>query len=116
MPTPARVNVEDTVIFEDVPREGETDPYLAVAAEMRPLAESIDGFISVERFQSLTTPGKLLSISFWRDEASLEEWRKLAATTGCTTATRLLRTAAPSTTAPEPDSEAGSIACRRLPA
>lgn len=67
------------VIFEVEPKDGQTDPYLAMAAEMRPLAEAIDGFVSVERFQSLTTPGKLLSISFWRDEAALEEWRRLAA-------------------------------------
>lgn len=67
------------VIFEVTPKAGQTDPYLEVAAEMRPLAESIDGFISVERFGSLTAPGKLLSMSFWRDEAALEEWRKLAA-------------------------------------
>ncbi|WP_413717157.1 antibiotic biosynthesis monooxygenase family protein [Silicimonas sp. MF1-12-2] len=66
------------VIFEVTPKEGMTDPYLDMAAEMRPLAESIDGFISVERFQSLTTPGKLLSLSFWRDEAALESWRTLA--------------------------------------
>ncbi len=67
------------VIFELTPREGQTDPYLDLAAEMRPLAESIDGFVSVERFSSLTTPGKYLSLSIWRDEAALEEWRKLAA-------------------------------------
>ena len=67
------------VIFEVTPKPGMKDPYLDMAAEMRPLAEAIDGFISVERFQSLTTPGKLLSLSFWRDEAALEEWRKLAA-------------------------------------
>ena len=67
------------VIFEVTPKEGQTDPYLAMAAEMRPLAESIDGFISVERFESIMTPGKLLSLSFWRDEAAVEEWRKLAA-------------------------------------
>lgn len=66
------------IIFEVVPKEGMTDPYLDMAAEMRPLAEGIDGFISVERFQSLTNPGKLLSISFWRDEASVDEWRRLA--------------------------------------
>jgi heme-degrading monooxygenase HmoA len=66
------------VIFEVTPKDGMTDPYLDMAAEMRPLAEAIDGFISVERFQSLTTPGKLLSLSIWRDEAALEDWRKLA--------------------------------------
>jgi heme-degrading monooxygenase HmoA len=67
------------IIFEVVPKEGMTDPYLDMAAEMRPLAEGIDGFLSVERFQSLTNPGKLLSLSLWRDEAAVEEWRKLAA-------------------------------------
>lgn len=65
------------VIFEVTPRDGMRQPYLDMAAEMRPLAERVDGFISVERFESLTTPGKLLSISIWRDEAALDEWRKL---------------------------------------
>lgn len=65
------------VVFEVFPKEGMKDPYLALAAEMRPLVEAIDGFISVERFESLTTPGKLLSVSTFRDEAALEEWRKL---------------------------------------
>ncbi len=65
------------VIFEVEPAEGMVDAYLAMAAEMRPLVEQIDGFISVERFQSLTTPGKLLSLSFFRDEAALNEWRQL---------------------------------------
>ena len=65
------------VIFEVIPREGMTDPYLEMAAEMRPLAEAIDGFISVERFQSLTNPDKLLSISFWKTERALDEWRQL---------------------------------------
>lgn len=66
------------VIFEVWPEEGQTDQYLAMAADMRSLVERIDGFISVERFESLTTPGKLLSISFFRDEAALDEWRRLA--------------------------------------
>jgi heme-degrading monooxygenase HmoA len=66
------------IIFEVIPKEGMTEPYLDMAAEMRPLAEGIDGFVSVERFQSLTNPGKLLSLSLWRDEAAVEEWRKLA--------------------------------------
>jgi len=67
------------VIFEVEPADGMTEPYLEVAAEIRPLLDQIDGFISVERFQSLTTPGKLLSLSFFRDEAALDEWRRLAA-------------------------------------
>ncbi|MCM2563047.1 antibiotic biosynthesis monooxygenase [Lutimaribacter sp. EGI FJ00015] len=65
------------VIFEVHPAENQLDPYLDMAAKMRPLAESIPGFISVERFESLTTPGKLLSLSFWEDEAALEAWRNL---------------------------------------
>ena len=66
------------VILEVEPREGEMGNYLDMAAKMRPLVEAIDGFISVERFESLTTPGKLLSLSVFRDEAAIEEWRKLA--------------------------------------
>ncbi len=66
------------VIFEVTPREGRRAEYLDLAAEMRPLVEAIDGFISVERFESLTTPGKLLSVSLFRDEAALDEWRRLA--------------------------------------
>ena len=67
------------VIFEVEPAEGCKEAYLDMAAEMRPLVEQVDGFISVERFQSLTNPGKLLSISFFRDEAALDQWRTLAA-------------------------------------
>lgn len=63
------------VIFEVEPKEGKLDPYLDLAAGLKPELEQIDGFISVERFSSLTTPGKYLSVSFWRDEAALTEWR-----------------------------------------
>lgn len=63
------------VIFEVTPHEGKLDPYLDIAAGLKPELEQIDGFISVERFQSLTTEGKYLSVSFWRDEAALSEWR-----------------------------------------
>jgi heme-degrading monooxygenase HmoA len=63
------------VIFEVWPAEGRKDDYLAIAAALRADLETMDGFISVERFQSLTDPTKLLSISFWRDEDSLERWR-----------------------------------------
>lgn len=66
------------IIFEVEPAEGQTDNYLAMAAKMRPLAEATEGFISVERFQSLTNPGKLLSVSFFEDEAAVDRWRKLA--------------------------------------
>ena len=63
------------VIFEVEPYPERKDAYLAAAAELRPVLEKIDGFISVERFQSLTEPGKLLSLSFWRDEESVRQWR-----------------------------------------
>ncbi|MBP2235372.1 heme-degrading monooxygenase HmoA [Sinorhizobium kostiense] len=64
------------IIFEVVPAEGKRDAYLGLAAELRPLLDSIDGFISIERFQSLSDPDKLLSLSFWRDEAAVKEWRE----------------------------------------
>ncbi|WP_135502306.1 antibiotic biosynthesis monooxygenase family protein [Roseovarius aestuariivivens] len=67
------------VIFEVFPGKDQVDPYLDMAAKMKPLAEGIDGFISVERFQSLTNPEKLLSLSFWRDEEALDNWRRLSA-------------------------------------
>ena len=65
------------VIFEVYPEETKRSAYLAMAADMKRWVETIDGFISVERFESLTTPGKLLSLSIWRDEAALDEWRRL---------------------------------------
>ena len=64
------------VIFEVRPAEGRRDRYLEMAASLRDDLAEIDGFVSVERFESLTEPGKLLSLSFWRDEAALEAWRK----------------------------------------
>ncbi|MCB0489074.1 MAG: antibiotic biosynthesis monooxygenase [Cyclobacteriaceae bacterium] len=65
------------VIFEVVPAEGRKDEYLDIAARLKSELEQIDGFISVERFQSLTDPNKLLSLSFWKDEVSIEQWRNL---------------------------------------
>jgi len=67
------------VIFEVEPAEGKREAYLDIAAKMRPMVEQVEGFISVERFQSLTNPGKLLSLSFFEDEAAIDRWRKLAA-------------------------------------
>ncbi|HEX4331131.1 MAG TPA: antibiotic biosynthesis monooxygenase [Usitatibacter sp.] len=67
------------VIFEVVPAEGRTDAYLDAAADLRPLLGEIDGFICIERFESLTQPGKILSLSFWRDEAAVRQWRNLEA-------------------------------------
>ena len=63
------------VIFEVWPANGRKDDYLAIAAALRDDLKRIDGFISVERFQSLTDPAKLLSLSFWRDEAAVKAWR-----------------------------------------
>ena len=63
------------VIFEVTPREGRYDDYLEIAGDLKPVLETMDGFISIERFQSLTTPGKVLSLSFWRDEDAIAQWR-----------------------------------------
>ena len=63
------------VIFEVWPASGRKEDYLAIAATLRAELEKMDGFISVERFQSLTDPGKLLSLSFWRDEEAVRRWR-----------------------------------------
>jgi heme-degrading monooxygenase HmoA len=65
------------VIFEVEPAAGQRERYLDIAAQIAPALREIDGFISVERFQSLTAPGKLLSLSFWRDEAAVHQWREL---------------------------------------
>lgn len=64
------------VIFEVRPKAGERQAYLDIAASLRPTLEAIDGFVSVERFQSLTDPDKLLSLSFFRDEAAVQAWRQ----------------------------------------
>jgi len=67
------------VIFEVLPFMGERHTYLDLAGELRVELEKIDGFISIERFESLTNRGKLLSLSFWRDEEAIKEWRNLEA-------------------------------------
>ena len=67
------------VIFEVVPAEGCRAAYLDLAAHLRPLLDDIDGFVSIERFESLSEPGKLLSLSFWRDEQAVAAWRELDA-------------------------------------
>jgi len=64
------------VIFEVEPASGRHDEYLDIAGQLKPELEKIDGFISVERFASLTTPGKVLSLSFWRDEDAIKRWRE----------------------------------------
>ena len=67
------------VIFEVWPSEGRRQEYLDIAAALRPLLEQIDGFISIERFESLYEPGKILSLSFFRDEEAVARWRALQA-------------------------------------
>lgn len=63
------------VIFEVWPAQGRTETYLDMAAALRDELEKIDGFISVERFESLHEPGKILSLSCWRDEDAVHAWR-----------------------------------------
>src|SRR5947209_15312597 len=66
------------VIFEVWPKREHRQDYLDLAGQLRPVLESIDGFISVERFESLTEPGKMLSLSFFRDEEAVKAWRNVA--------------------------------------
>ena len=66
------------VIFEVWPKPEHKKEYLDLAAELKPILETIDGFISVERFESLTEKGKILSLSFFRDEAAVAAWRNVA--------------------------------------
>jgi heme-degrading monooxygenase HmoA len=65
------------VIFEVVPNEERKQEYLDIAANLRPELDKIEGFISIERFQSISDPGKILSLSFWKDEKSIQQWRNL---------------------------------------
>lgn len=65
------------VIFELQAADGQRETYLNLAAELKPLLAEIDGFISIERFQSLADPQRLLSLSFWRDEAAVQQWRNI---------------------------------------
>ena len=67
------------VIFEVEPAQGQRQAYLDIAAGLRAELETIDGFISIERFESLTRPGRILSLSFWRDEEAVARWRNVEA-------------------------------------
>jgi heme-degrading monooxygenase HmoA len=67
------------VVFEVWPHPEGRQTYLDVAASLRPRLDGIDGFASVERFQSLAEPGKMLSLSFFRDEAPVAAWREMEA-------------------------------------
>jgi heme-degrading monooxygenase HmoA len=64
------------VIFEVIPHSDQKQAYLDAAAQLRPHLEEMDGFLSIERFQSLSESGKILSLSFWRDEAAVKGWRE----------------------------------------
>ena len=66
------------VVFEVVPKSGRAADYFALAGDLRAELETIDGFVSVERFESLTTKGKFVSISTWRDEDAVKTWRERA--------------------------------------
>jgi heme-degrading monooxygenase HmoA len=63
------------VIFEVQPHGDRKDAYLKAAERLRPLLDRVDGFVSIERFESLTTPGRILSLSYWRDEEAVRRWR-----------------------------------------
>src|SRR6056297_1886157 len=73
------------VIFEVEPAEGRKGDYLDIAAEMRPMLDEVEGFISVERFQSLADPHRILSLSFFEDEQAIARWRNLRAHRGAQT-------------------------------
>ena len=64
------------VIFEVVPKSGSRQAYLDMAAALKPALDRVDGFLSIERFESLTEPGKILSLSFWRDDEAVGAWRR----------------------------------------
>lgn len=65
------------VIFQFDIHKGHKDDYFDLAADLRPFLQEVDGFISIERFQSVHDPNRLLSLSFWRDEGALSAWRNL---------------------------------------
>lgn len=66
------------VIFQVSMKDGKTPDYFDLAASLRPELEGRDGFVSIERFESVTTPGKYVSLSFWRDEDAVKAWRENA--------------------------------------
>lgn len=65
------------VIFESWPKQGRGDTYLEMGQRMMSLVEGFDGFISIERFESVVQPGKFVALSFWRDEAAVTAWRNI---------------------------------------
>ena len=65
------------VIFEFTPAEGRKQDYFDLVAGLKPELEKAEGFLSIERFESITTPGKFVSLQFWRDEECVRKWRNL---------------------------------------
>lgn len=65
------------VIFEAIPRADGKSEYFDIANELKPTLNAIEGFISIERFQSLNDPKRLLSLSFWKDETAIKQWREM---------------------------------------
>ncbi len=65
------------VIFEFTPAEGRFPDYMALVETLKPELEKAEGFLSLERFESITTPGKFVSLQFWKDEESVRKWRNL---------------------------------------
>ena len=65
------------VIFEFTPAQGRFPDYLSLVEKLKPELDKAEGFISLERFESITTPGKFVSLQFWRDEESVAKWRNV---------------------------------------
>jgi heme-degrading monooxygenase HmoA len=65
------------VIFEFTPREGRFPEYMELVGQLKPELDKAEGFLSIERFESITTKGKFLSLQFWKDEESVKKWRNL---------------------------------------
>ena len=73
----AKENAMIAVLFESNPHPDQKESYLAAGSRLGPLAEAMDGFLGIERFESMTNPGKMMAISYWRDEESVRQWRNL---------------------------------------
>jgi heme-degrading monooxygenase HmoA len=65
------------VIFEFTPAQGRFPDYMELVGQLKPELDKAEGFVSLERFESITTPGKFVSLQFWRDEESVRKWRNL---------------------------------------
>ena len=65
------------VIFEFTPADGRKQDYFDLVAGLKPELEKAEGFLSIERFESITVPGRFLSLQFWRDEECIRKWRNL---------------------------------------